>query len=573
MSNCIQLNVGGQHFKTTREILIQSPYFEALLNRWSDQSGQLTLDEDPKVFREFLALLEEPYYSFPEEQLATLDYYQIEPPLKRLYQTTFSMALQQHELIVPYLAERTLLRHKERLYYYNSEKEYWSPFHQESFREEIRKAAEVFNVCPLASEVLNSSSIRVVEELNSKEYIAFANGKLNWKTKEFTPRLREDHFTCYYLNEYHPDSKTEDLLVFLQTILGDDYFKLQPIVRKAIVETHSIWVTGSKSAGKTSLCKLIQNAFTRQPPYLYVKETTDYLKVFNMLNVPSYCDTEYHSHLNAMIKWIFEYSPQLELKRARKTFKEALHSTDGQYYEIVRNLHQVFLKDFSEEDLLTVDDWFLVGMGYYHEEEYEKACYYFRIFFERASDDLKETLIVKENLYDNDYPHTTIVESAINAHNTELIKRYQQHFNNVSFLKSCRTDLIFERDLEGIYCFESLGVNFHNNKSLVAACVASCYDIVDYILSEEVDIHWNNALIASAQILREESGDPRILNRLLSEYQKRNIPLTEEILNKIDQILDFGPTYRQYEFRKHVEEVLQLKVQWRKYTTFELEGW
>jgi len=76
MSNRVHLNVGGRHFETTKETLIQSPYFEALLNRWApDSSKEIFLDRSGKAFEHVLSFLRNPKYNVPFPYQSELEFY------------------------------------------------------------------------------------------------------------------------------------------------------------------------------------------------------------------------------------------------------------------------------------------------------------------------------------------------------------------------------------------------------------------------------------------------------------------------------------------------------------------
>lgn len=77
MSQRIKLNVGGQLFTTTKETLIQSAYFEALLNRWPPEE-EIFIDRSPHIFKHVLSLLRDPTYTYPMKYASELNFYGID---------------------------------------------------------------------------------------------------------------------------------------------------------------------------------------------------------------------------------------------------------------------------------------------------------------------------------------------------------------------------------------------------------------------------------------------------------------------------------------------------------------
>jgi len=126
----IQIIAEGVHFEVEKEILMQVPYFEALISRWSEHDV-IQIEQSSKVFQEILYLLEEPYYCFPEEYVDELDYYGIAPPIQRLYENILSKTVKKLvrnescDVVAPYIAERCLRLYKGDKYMFHSGDGLW----------------------------------------------------------------------------------------------------------------------------------------------------------------------------------------------------------------------------------------------------------------------------------------------------------------------------------------------------------------------------------------------------------------------------------------------------------------
>lgn len=72
MSNqIIKLNISGTVISVYKSTIQNIPFFEAYLNRWSD-GQEIFLEEDPKIFRQFLNKLKRPEYVIPEKYEANV---------------------------------------------------------------------------------------------------------------------------------------------------------------------------------------------------------------------------------------------------------------------------------------------------------------------------------------------------------------------------------------------------------------------------------------------------------------------------------------------------------------------
>jgi len=78
MSERIKLNVGGQHFETTKDTLIRAPYFEALLSRWISKEKEIFIDRSGSAFNHVLNLLRNPDYNFPHRYQEELNFYGVD---------------------------------------------------------------------------------------------------------------------------------------------------------------------------------------------------------------------------------------------------------------------------------------------------------------------------------------------------------------------------------------------------------------------------------------------------------------------------------------------------------------
>jgi len=78
MNQLINLEVGGQPFKATREVLSRSKTLANMMSE-SDQSEPIIIPRSGKVFDEVLAYLIDPYHHpFPKNLVYELEYYDID---------------------------------------------------------------------------------------------------------------------------------------------------------------------------------------------------------------------------------------------------------------------------------------------------------------------------------------------------------------------------------------------------------------------------------------------------------------------------------------------------------------
>lgn len=77
----IVINVGGKLFTTTKETLLESNYFQDILDGKiiceKDDYGNIFVDRCPKIFGQVLNFLRDDKYKFPNEYLFELDHYRI----------------------------------------------------------------------------------------------------------------------------------------------------------------------------------------------------------------------------------------------------------------------------------------------------------------------------------------------------------------------------------------------------------------------------------------------------------------------------------------------------------------
>lgn len=291
MSEFVQLKVDSVYFEVERETLLKTPYFEALLTRWS--TNEVQIEQSPEVFQKILYLLEEPYYCFPETHFQELDYYGILPPIKPLYRTTFqstvkklseSDGIKPENIIAQYIAERCFLYSQGNKYRYSSVERLWTldfesneiyyeieqllePI-KEYFRQNLatslyRKLECMTFVNNLRHTIINCTQIPEVE-VNSKELLAVSNGVINLQRMQFQKRQCEAHITNYHPVKYNPEVKTDELVSVLKQLLGDNLDQFKDVMKRLIFDRECLRVSfvGSFSSGKSTLAQLLQCTFT-----------------------------------------------------------------------------------------------------------------------------------------------------------------------------------------------------------------------------------------------------------------------------------------------------------------------
>ena len=77
MSDRIKLNVGGKIFETTKTTLVQSTYFQTMIDRWKMEEIQF-LDRSSEGFEHILNYLRNTQYVIPKQYLYEIDFYGIE---------------------------------------------------------------------------------------------------------------------------------------------------------------------------------------------------------------------------------------------------------------------------------------------------------------------------------------------------------------------------------------------------------------------------------------------------------------------------------------------------------------
>lgn len=89
----IILDVGGSLFKTTKETLCKSAYFETLLSEnWEGSNSEpIFIDQSPKLFKHVLCFLRDPKYRYPTKYQYLLDFYLIKYTPENLYDESESI--------------------------------------------------------------------------------------------------------------------------------------------------------------------------------------------------------------------------------------------------------------------------------------------------------------------------------------------------------------------------------------------------------------------------------------------------------------------------------------------------